>query len=111
MTDPYFDSEDYSDISENEVSARQQLEVPLSMGSERLDAALAKLLPDYSRSRLTQWIKDGHVLVDGKVVPPKTRLLGGEKLDVTIVQSNEEMAFHRKPWICPLFTKMNTSWW
>ncbi|MBA4707294.1 23S rRNA pseudouridine(1911/1915/1917) synthase RluD [Aquitalea aquatica] len=102
MTDPYFDSEDYSDISENEVSARQQLEVPLSLGSERLDAALAKLLPDYSRSRLTQWIKDGHVLVDGKVVPPKTRLLGGEKLDVTIVQSNEEMAFQPEAMDLPI---------
>ncbi|WP_374555470.1 23S rRNA pseudouridine(1911/1915/1917) synthase RluD [Aquitalea pelogenes] len=102
MTDPYYDSEDYSDISENEVSASQQLEVPLSMGSERLDAALAKLLPDYSRSRLTQWIKDGHVLVDGKVVPPKTRLLGGEKLDVTIVQSNEEMAYQAEAMDLPI---------
>ncbi|WP_293765975.1 23S rRNA pseudouridine(1911/1915/1917) synthase RluD [uncultured Aquitalea sp.] len=102
MTDPYFDSEDYSDISENEVPARQQIDVPLSLCGERLDAALAKLLPDYSRSRLTQWIKDGAVLVDGKTVAPKTKLLGGEKLEVTIVQSNEEMAFHPEPMDIPI---------
>ncbi|MDF0606599.1 23S rRNA pseudouridine(1911/1915/1917) synthase RluD [Neisseriaceae bacterium TC5R-5] len=93
MTNPYFDPDDYSDISENEISARQQLDVPLSLGGERLDAALAKLLPDYSRSRLTQWIKDGHVLVDGKSIAPKTKMLGGERLDVTILYSQEEMAF------------------
>ncbi|MCS3803759.1 23S rRNA pseudouridine1911/1915/1917 synthase [Chromobacterium alkanivorans] len=93
MTDPYFDPDDYSDISENEVSATQQLDVPLSLGGERLDAALAKLMPEYSRSRLTQWIKDGHVLLDGKTAAPKTKVLGGEKLDVTLMRSNEEMAF------------------
>jgi 23S rRNA pseudouridine1911/1915/1917 synthase len=41
-------------------------------------------------------------LVDGKVVPPKTRLLGGEKLDVTIVQSNEEMAYQAEAMDLPI---------
>ncbi|WP_420213671.1 S4 domain-containing protein, partial [Escherichia coli] len=31
------------------------------MHGERLDKALAKLLPDYSRSRLQQWIDAGAV--------------------------------------------------
>ena len=37
--------------------------------------------------------QDGHVLLDGKTAAPKTKVLGGEKLDVTLMRSNEEMAF------------------
>ncbi|MEN3032180.1 23S rRNA pseudouridine(1911/1915/1917) synthase RluD [Chromobacterium amazonense] len=102
MTDPYIDPDDYSDISENEVSTTQHLEVPLTLCGDRLDAVLAKLLPDYSRSRLTQWIKDGLVLVDGKVVAPKTKMLGGEKLDVTLQLTHEEMAFQPEAMDLPI---------
>ncbi|UTH73633.1 23S rRNA pseudouridine(1911/1915/1917) synthase RluD [Chromobacterium sp. IIBBL 290-4] len=102
MTDPYIDSDDYNDISENEVSTTQLLEAPLALCGERLDAVLAKLLPDYSRSRLTQWIKDGLVLVDGKVVAPKTKMLGGEKLQVTLQLTNEEMAFQPEAMDIPI---------
>jgi len=93
MTDPYYDSEDYSDNSEDEVSTPQKIDVPQAMAGERLDAALAKLLPDYSRSRLSQWIKDGNVLVDGKTATPKTRLQGCEQLEVTATLSEEDTSF------------------
>ena len=102
MTDPYIDPDDYSDISENEISATQHLEIPLSLGGERLDAALAKLLPDFSRSRLTQWIKDGQVKVDGQVVAPKTKMLGGEKLEVSLQPTHEEMAFQPEAMDLPI---------
>ncbi|WP_047236724.1 23S rRNA pseudouridine(1911/1915/1917) synthase RluD [Chromobacterium subtsugae] len=102
MTDPYIDPDDYSDISENEISATQHLEIPLSLGGERLDAALAKLLPDFSRSRLTQWIKDGQVKVDGQVVVPKTKMLGGEKLEVSLQPTHEEMAFQPEAMDLPI---------
>jgi len=51
---------------------------------QRLDAALAGMFPDYSRSRLQQWIRDGHVLLDGKVVKPRTKLVGDEILELNI---------------------------
>jgi 23S rRNA pseudouridine1911/1915/1917 synthase len=54
----------------------------------RLDAALASMFPDYSRSRLQQWIRDGHVLLDGKVVKPRTKLTGDEKLELNIPQND-----------------------
>lgn len=97
MTDPYFDPEEYSDIPENGIADKRELHIPFHLGGERLDAAIAKLLPDYSRSRLSQWIKDGHVLVDGKPAIPKTKLLGGEKVDITIPMSDEQMAFQPEP--------------
>ena len=69
------------------------LTVPLEYASLRLDAALAKLLPDYSRSRLADWIKEGAVSVNGKPAKPKDKLIGGEKLAVQIRESNETLAF------------------
>lgn len=58
----------------------------MELAGARLDQALAELFPDFSRSRLQQWVKQGSVLVDGKVLRSKDKLLGGEliKLDVTL---------------------------
>ncbi|MGF6146993.1 Ribosomal large subunit pseudouridine synthase D [Kingella potus] len=67
------------------------------MAGLRLDAALAKLLPDYSRSRLSEWIKDGAVSVNGKPARPKDKLIGGEKLAVQVRESNETLAFAPEP--------------
>ncbi len=45
---------------------------------QRLDQALAGLFSDYSRSRLQQWIREGMVLVDGKVRRPRDKVFSGE---------------------------------
>jgi 23S rRNA pseudouridine1911/1915/1917 synthase len=52
------------------------------MRGRRLDQALAELVPDYSRSRLQQWIRAGQVALDGRV--PKTREIvqGGEQVQI-----------------------------
>lgn len=53
----------------------------------RLDAALAKLVPDSSRAYLQKLIKDGGVTVDGKVVTlPRTMLKSGSRLTIQIPQ-------------------------
>jgi len=56
--------------------------VPVEMGGNRLDQALAQLFPDYSRARLQQWVKAGQVLVDGKQLRPRDKVMGGELLQV-----------------------------
>ena len=56
-----------------------RLSVPIDLAGLRLDAALAKMLPDYSRSRIAGWIKDGEVLCNGQPASPKTKLIGGEQ--------------------------------
>ncbi|MDX2421278.1 MAG: pseudouridine synthase, partial [Amphritea sp.] len=50
---------------------------------KRLDQAVAELFPEYSRSRLQGWIKDGFLTVDGKVKRPRDKLMGGEQLEVS----------------------------
>ncbi len=54
--------------------------VPHEFTDVRIDAALAKLFPDHSRSRLKGWLDDGLVTLDGVAVPAKTKLIGGESL-------------------------------
>ena len=46
----------------------------------RLDAALAGLLPDYSRARLQRWIKDGFVTVNGQVLRGKDKVFDGDAI-------------------------------
>lgn len=54
--------------------------VPVECAGLRLDQVLSQVFPEYSRSRLTEWIKEGRALVNGKQCRPKDRLVGGEQL-------------------------------
>ena len=64
-------------------------QIPAAYAGRRLDQTLAELLPDYSRSRLQQWIKAGHVALDGRVVRPREPVKGGEWVTVTPPQEPE----------------------
>ncbi len=56
--------------------------VPPEHAGSRLDQVLAQLFSEFSRSRLQQWVKEGAVLVDGRVLRPRDKLLGGESITV-----------------------------
>lgn len=50
---------------------------------QRLDQALAELFPDYSRSRIKEWILEDKVTVNGKTInKPKEKVLGGELVEI-----------------------------
>lgn len=59
-----------------------RLTVPLSFAGLRLDQVLSRLLPQYSRSRLAQWVRANQVRLDGHAVLPRRRVCGGEVIDV-----------------------------
>lgn len=62
-------------------------EVPDSLFGKRLDQCLALLFPDYSRSKLKEWILDGFVKVDGKIEKtPRVKLSSGELIEVGATQ-------------------------
>lgn len=63
------------------------------MAGQRLDIALATLLPDYSRSRLSQWIKKGIVQVNGAHSIPKYPVIGGEKIEIFLDQDPQVNAY------------------
>ena len=54
--------------------------MPPDLAGLRLDQALARLLPQYSRSRLQGWIDAGAVQVDGRQLRGRDRVVGGEKV-------------------------------
>lgn len=56
----------------------------LQMKGERVDKALSKLLPEYTRNTIQQWIRQGLVLVDGESAKQKFRLSGEETLEVQL---------------------------
>ncbi|GGE33281.1 ribosomal large subunit pseudouridine synthase D [Halopseudomonas oceani] len=61
---------------------RLSAQVSPESGGQRLDQVAAQLFPDYSRSRLQGWIKDGSLLVDGERKRTRDILLGGEQLEL-----------------------------
>ena len=56
----------------------QTLPIPDSAAGLRFDQAVAQMFPDYSRSRLSEWIKAGDVLLDGAQAAPRQIVHGGE---------------------------------
>lgn len=63
-------------------SVRHRLIIPPEAAGQRLDQALSGLLPDYSRTRIKEWIEAGQVRVDGMSMRPKDKVLGGEHVDI-----------------------------
>lgn len=55
-------------------------EVPYEMGGQRLDQVAALLFAEHSRSRLSAWIKEGLLTVDGAVLRPRDIVHGGSQL-------------------------------
>ncbi len=48
---------------------------------KRLDQVIAELYPDYSRTRIKDWILAGKVAVDGEIIDkPRIKMMGGEQL-------------------------------
>jgi len=70
-----------------------QLSIPSDLGGQRLDVVLQKMLPEHSRSRLQTWIKDGLVKVDGAACTAKTKVWGGESVQVEVQPKPEQQAF------------------
>lgn len=52
--------------------------IPERMTGDRLDVALSEMLPDYSRSKITAWIKSGDALINNKAFKPKDKVNGSQ---------------------------------
>ncbi len=71
---------------ESDDSDRELLEasIPLASAGRRFDQVLAELFPDFSRSRLTEWVKSGDALLGGRLVKPKEAVRGGEPVTLWV---------------------------
>jgi 23S rRNA pseudouridine1911/1915/1917 synthase len=72
----------------------QQLNLSAEVTDEqlgfRLDQALASLFPDYSRSRIKEWILADRVKVDGQLVSrPREKVYTGQQLNIDALLEDE----------------------
>jgi 23S rRNA pseudouridine1911/1915/1917 synthase len=59
-----------------------EIDIPEDLVGLRLDQALARLLPQYSRQRLQGWIEAGSVRLNGLLPRSKDKVLGGEQVRI-----------------------------
>ena len=82
------------DYSVNEAAPPPiELTVSGDCAGLRLDQALARLLPDFSRNRLARWIRGHQVTLDGQPAVPRRKVWGGEKLRVVPAPDPHELSF------------------
>lgn len=73
---------------------KQIVEVPAEFAGLRLDQALARMFPDYSRSRLKEWLLNGAIAVDGGPKRPRDAVSGGE---MVTFEPQPEVAVRAEP--------------
>ncbi|HSS46579.1 MAG TPA: pseudouridine synthase, partial [Burkholderiales bacterium] len=66
--------------------------IPPDCAGLRLDQALQRLLPEFSRNRLQTWIREKRVWQNGAPVVAKRKVWGGEKISVAVAPSAETLA-------------------
>jgi 23S rRNA pseudouridine1911/1915/1917 synthase len=59
-----------------------ELRIPPDCAGLRLDQALARLLPEWSRSRLQAWVTAGKICMDGLPATSRQKLWGGETIQI-----------------------------
>jgi 23S rRNA pseudouridine1911/1915/1917 synthase len=67
----------------------QQAIVPLACAGKRFDQALAEMFPDYSRSRLAEWIRSGDARLEGEPARPRDPVRGGETVTLALRTETE----------------------
>ncbi|MCG2584567.1 RluA family pseudouridine synthase [Massilia sp. TS11] len=90
---------DFEDEIEGEAPGWDPIELQLSAEhcGQRLDKVVAGLVPQYSRSRLAEWINGGFVTVDGKVARGKDTVYGDETVIVSPQAQPEDAAYTPEP--------------
>ena len=69
------------------------LVIPESHAGLRVDVALQQLLPEFSRSKLQEWIKNEFVFVNQSPVSSKHKVYAGDEIKIIIQQNPENNAF------------------
>jgi 23S rRNA pseudouridine1911/1915/1917 synthase len=65
-----------------DAAAAIELTIPADYAGLRLDQALARLLPDFSRSRLAHWVNEHQITLNGVCTVPRHKVWGGERINI-----------------------------
>jgi 23S rRNA pseudouridine1911/1915/1917 synthase len=63
---------------------QQSFRIEKSQAGNRLDQALQQLLPDYSRSKIQQWIQQGFVCINRESCKPRQKVFSGDLVDLDV---------------------------
>ncbi|CAD6537316.1 hypothetical protein LMG27952_03251 [Paraburkholderia hiiakae] len=77
--------------------APRSIQVPDELAGERLDKVLAKIFPEFSRSRLQGWIEEQRVRVDGKPAKVRQPVPLGATIELVPDLLPEQLAFTPEP--------------
>ena len=89
---PAFDDVDGELEGDGSAQGARMAVVPDRAAGRRFDAVLAELFPEFSRSRLAEWIKSGDARLDGREVRPRDPVRGGEAVSLQVVQEVQTTA-------------------
>ena len=78
-------------------AATRELVIPAELAGLRLDQALARLLPEHSRSRIRAWIDAGRVRIGDSASSAKRKLFGGERVSVAPLADARERPLAAQP--------------
>jgi len=80
------DSEDADNHTSDTTATRLSLQFQLDETylGQRIDQVAATIWSDFSREKLKQWLKEGHLLVNGNSVKPKYKCEGFELLTLEV---------------------------
>jgi len=85
--------DEFDEAAESPAGGPVTLALNADCCGQRLDKVLARLLPQFSRSRIQQWIEAGEVVVDGKPARGKDVMLGDETVVVSPQSAPEDNAY------------------
>ena len=60
--------------------------IPERFAGQRIDTALSDMLPDYSRSKISSWVRSGMATIKGKPFKPKDKADGDEVVTLSIIK-------------------------
>ena len=71
--------------------------IPQELAGARLDQALASLFPEFSRARLSDWIRRGLATVDRRRCRPRDRVAGGERIELELAPAVDSERWEAQP--------------
>jgi len=69
------------------MAERLRAEIPADVAGQRFDQILPGMFQGYSRAHLAGEVKSGRIRLDGREVPPRTRVRGGEEVEWNRVEA------------------------
>lgn len=79
------------------MTIEKTIVIPMGCARKRLDQTLAELLPEFSRTKLKEWLMEGAIRVNGQVVKPRFSVNGGEVVTLKAILAVQAAVWQPEP--------------